>query len=151
MKTYEVLSNRRKEKKVSFDELAQKTGISISTLKKTLTGVTTDPAFGLVKAIAYALDMTLDEVIAAEKGQGDVGSLSPAALALAKRYDRMDVHGKRMLETVADLESDRMDQDEYDRAVETAGAIYKEVMAERIEEEAATRERLLGERHGSLK
>ena len=56
-----------------------------------------------------------------------------------------------MLETVADLESDRMDQDEYDRAVETAGAIYKEVMAERIEEEAATRERLLGERHGSLK
>ena len=62
MEMYEVLAAVRKEKKVQFDELSQKTGLSVSTLKKILTGVTKAPLFENVRSIAYALDLTLDDL-----------------------------------------------------------------------------------------
>ena len=62
MEMYEVLASIRKEKRVSFDELSQKTGLSVSTLKKILTGVTKAPLFENVRSIAYALGLSLDDL-----------------------------------------------------------------------------------------
>ena len=62
MEMYEVLAAVRKEKKISFDELSQKTELSVSTLKKILTGVTKAPLFENVRSIAYALGMSLDDL-----------------------------------------------------------------------------------------
>lgn len=62
MEMYEVLASVRKEKKMSFEELSQQTGLSMSTLKKILTGVTKAPLFENVRSIAYALGLSLNDL-----------------------------------------------------------------------------------------
>lgn len=108
MELWEALSNRRKEIGMSFDELQSKTNLSISTIKKILGGHVAAPSFDSVRLIAYAMDITMAEL---DKRIDDSlkseSSLSPDALALAAIYDRLDPHSKRVVESVAKLESER--------------------------------------------
>lgn len=107
MELFEALANRRREIKMSFEELNAVSKIPVSTLKKIFTGVTTNPPFETVRSIAYAMGITTDDIIAA---MDEVLNLrpSPAALALARKYDAMDEHGRKVLDSIADLESQRL-------------------------------------------
>lgn len=59
---WEALAARRKELGMKFDTLSKLSGVPETTLKKVLTGVTTNPKMTTVKAIAGALEMTISEL-----------------------------------------------------------------------------------------
>lgn len=104
MELFEVLAARRKLIKMSFDDLSAASKIPVSTLKKILTGVTANPPFETVRAIAHAMGITTDDVSNAMVSQADL-SLSPAALDVARRYDHMSETAQRLISAITLFES----------------------------------------------
>lgn len=102
MELYEALSQQRKAIRMSFEELNNRTGISISTLKKIFTGVTANPAFETVRAIAYAMGITTDDLadIMREEPQA---RLSVEAQRLARDFDELPDDKKRLLRGFLEL------------------------------------------------
>ena len=88
----EVLTSYRKSNKVSFDTLAERTGVPKSTLQKIFTGVTVDPGFEVVRRIAIGLGVTVDMISAATH---EASALSPIALDVARRYDNLDARDQK--------------------------------------------------------
>lgn len=109
MKLYEALTAHRKLIKMSFNELAERSGIPVSTLQKVFTGVTANPPFETVRSIAYAMGITTDDLTNAMKERG--GALSPAALSVAQKYDLLTAHGQKVVSAVIDLELEHSAQD----------------------------------------
>lgn len=94
-----ILSNRRRSLGMSIDQLVEASGIPKGTVTKVLTGVSQNPALETVKAIAYALGLTLDDLT--EPELHNASKLSPSALKLAMLYDSLNDTGKALLDTVA--------------------------------------------------
>lgn len=67
------------------------------------------PDVYFIKELAGALGVSADYLIGNDHHES-TPVLSPAALALASIYDSLDDHGKCMLDTVAKLESERMEE-----------------------------------------
>lgn len=107
MTLYEVLTYYRKLNKIPFDVLVERTGIPKSTLQKIFTGVTVDPGFEVVRRIAQGLGVTVDMISAATQS---VPALSPTALDVAQKYDRLDAHGQNIVDIVLDAELSRVCQ-----------------------------------------
>lgn len=99
----EKLSDRRKQIGMSIDQLVEKSGIPKGTLTKIITGITPNPSLESVKAIAYALGMTLHDLDDGEdigKGMDDVDQF-------AFKFSQLDAHGQRLVSAVLDLEYER--------------------------------------------
>lgn len=62
MELGESISYRRKCAGLTIDELAAKSGVPKGTLNKIITGITKDPQIETVKAIAKALNCSLDDL-----------------------------------------------------------------------------------------
>ena len=107
MELYEALANRRRQIKMSFDELSSTSNIPVSTLKKIFTGVTANPPFETVRSIAYAMGITTDDLTESMERSIDHG-LSPAALEIARKFDMLDDHSKKVVIAIVDLESERV-------------------------------------------
>lgn len=97
MELWEALAARRKELGMKFDTLSKLSGVPETTLKKVLTGVTTNPKMTTVKAIAGALEMTLSELD--DRMQEDKG-LSFEEMQLVERYRTLDDAGKSLVDHV---------------------------------------------------
>ena len=59
---YRLLSDRRREIGMSVDDLAAAAGVPKSTVAKIITGVTDNPGIETLKAITYALGLTLEDI-----------------------------------------------------------------------------------------
>lgn len=57
----------RKRQHVTIEELAMRSGVPLSTVKKICAGITTNPNLDTVVALAHALDCTIDDIAAADK------------------------------------------------------------------------------------
>lgn len=101
MEFFEVLSDRRKSCGMAFDELSDRSGVPVSTLKKILTGVTRAPQFETLRAITYALGLTLDDLDPNKR------QFSPEEVDLINKYRNIDKYGKSLVRNVIDLELDR--------------------------------------------
>jgi len=97
MELWKALAARRKELGMKFDTLSRLSGVPETTLKKVLTGVTTNPKMTTVKSIAGALEMTLSELD--DRMQEDKG-LSFEEMQLVERYRTLDDAGKSLVEHV---------------------------------------------------
>lgn len=97
MELWKALAARRKELGMKFDTLSKLSGVPETTLKKVLTGVTTNPKMTTVKAIAGALEMTLSELD--DRMQEDKG-LSFEEMQIVERYRTLDDAGKSLVEHV---------------------------------------------------
>lgn len=106
MELFEALANRRRIIKMSFEDLSTASRVPVSTLKKIFTGVTANPPFETVRSIAYAMGISTDDLIDSMEKPSDT-CLSPAALSIARRYDVLDEHSKKVVDAVVDLESKR--------------------------------------------
>ena len=62
MKFYEILASQRKKLNMSLDELISISGVPRGTTTKILTGVTPNPGIETLKAITYALGLTLEDL-----------------------------------------------------------------------------------------
>mgnify|MGYP002515642041 CR=1 FL=1 len=97
MELWKALAARRKELGMKFDTLSRLSGVPETTLKKVLTGVTTNPKMTTVKSIAGALEMTLSELD--DRMQEDKG-LSFEEMQLVERYRTLDDAGKSLVDHV---------------------------------------------------
>jgi len=87
----ERINEIRKELGITIEELSEKSGVPISTLKKISAGITTNPSLDTVKAIARALNCTLDDLAV------DDGPLIKAAAAHFDP-DKLTDEGRMMYE-----------------------------------------------------
>lgn len=101
---HNFINSRKRELGLTNAQLAEITGVTLSTLDKITSGANQNPKLGTLQAIARALRCTLDDF-------DDVrppNEYSKDALTLAGVYDRLDTHGQRMLRLVADEELARI-------------------------------------------
>lgn len=57
----------RKNRRLTIEELAVKSGVPLSTVKKICAGITTNPNLDTVISLAQALDCTIDELADSER------------------------------------------------------------------------------------
>lgn len=106
MELSEIVSVYRKQLGMSIEDLAEKSGIPISTIKKISAGITKDPQLETVRAIAYALGCTLDDFDSSPIAQ----KLTPDEYAHIRSYRVLDDHGKEVVDATLAVESKRMRQ-----------------------------------------
>jgi len=89
----ERINEIRKQRGMTIEELSERSGIPVSTLKKISAGITTNPSLDTVKAIARALDCTLDDLaddsrprILAAAAHFDLDKLTPEGREQYERY-----------------------------------------------------------------
>lgn len=113
---HKILTDRRRSLGMSIDQLVEKSGVPKGTLTKVLTGVSPNPALETVKAIAYALGLSLNDL-----DENHVSELTPEALMVARAYDHMSGYGRSLIDVIIDNEQKygrelrRVDQREAER------------------------------------
>ena len=96
---HKILTDRRRSLGMSIDQLVEKSGVPKGTLTKVLTGVSSNPALETVKAIAYALELSLNDL-----EERPFPDLSPEAIAVARAYETMSSYGKAVIDCVISQE-----------------------------------------------
>ena len=94
MELGELISLYRKQKGMTIDELAEKSGVPKGTINKIIGGITKAPTLENIRAIAYALDKTLNDFDNSPSIKKSPSDLSEEAKKIAKDYDRLTDHGK---------------------------------------------------------
>lgn len=97
------ISEIRKSKKMKIETLSQKSGVPISTLKKILSGATKDPQIDTIKAIARALECTLEDF----DDNSNLKNYSAVEKKLIADYRKLDDHSKEVVQVVIRKELER--------------------------------------------
>lgn len=90
----------KSEKKMTNDELAEKTGIAVGTLSKILAGISESPKLANFVAICEALNCSLDYIMYGIEENRNNYTLEEKEIALIEQYRTLDARGR---ETVAAL------------------------------------------------
>lgn len=109
MSLSERIKSARKNANLTQQALADLIGVAKSTVTGYEKGDREPDALKL-KLIAKHTGVTGGYLLEIDDAAPQKHVLSPAALALASIYDSLDDHGKCMLDTVAKLESERMEE-----------------------------------------
>lgn len=109
----EMIGVFRKEKKMTIDELSERSGVPVSTIKKISAGITTDPNLSTIQSIASALGCSVDD-FSDSSTFGNMFSFEEKKMV--KKYRALDWHGKEMVDIVLDKETERMEAERKARA-----------------------------------
>lgn len=119
------LSNRineiRKSKKMSIDELCERSGIPKGTLSKITAGITTSPTLDTVCAIANALECSIDDL---DDRVPKKNSFSVDEQAHIQKYRLLDPYGKEAVDGILDVEWRRCTQPSQETPQETDNVVY---------------------------
>ena len=96
---HKILTDRRRSLGMSIDQLVEKSGVPKGTLTKVITGVSPNPALETVKAITYALGLTLNDLEEEHELE-----LSAEAITFARAFDKMTPYGKAIIRCVMEQE-----------------------------------------------
>lgn len=101
---YRIINERKKMLNLTNAQLADITGITLSTLDKITSGANSNPKLSTLQAIAKAINCTLDDF-------DDVNptSFSKEACAVAAEFDRLDTYGQSLVKIVIKHELERID------------------------------------------
>lgn len=113
MRFHEILTESRKRRHMTIADVAARADLPLSTLQKVFAGTVSDPNYSTVVRIADALEMTADDLAQLFATEARA-RCSREALALARSYDALDQHGRRLLELVAREETLRMQSEKAD-------------------------------------
>lgn len=108
MELGELISLYRKQKGMTIDELAEKSGVPKGTINKIIGGITKAPTLENIRAIAYALDKTLNDFDNSPSIKKSPSDLSEEAKKIAKRYQNLDIYGKDTVRAVVETEETRI-------------------------------------------
>jgi len=100
------MNELRKAKKMTLEELSEKSGVPASTLKKISAGITTNPNLDTVQAIAKALGCTLDDFDDNPKNENNA-FLFKEEKSLIQKYRTLDDYGKSTIDLMLDREYER--------------------------------------------
>lgn len=103
----DYIARYRKDANLTIDELASMSGVPKGTINKIIAGTTKSPTLETVRSLADALGKTLDDFEDSPRGKREALSVSEEAQELAKDYDGLDDHGKRLVRLIVDEEKAR--------------------------------------------
>ena len=108
---YEIINEKKRELGLNNAQIAERAGVTLSTIDKITSGANQNPKLDTLFAIADVLGLTLDDF-------NDRVKTGPSkeAIEAAERFDRLDDHGKRVVLAVLDLEYERCTGQEPDEA-----------------------------------
>lgn len=110
---FEIINAIKKEKGLTNAQIAQMSGVTLSTLDKITSGANTNPKLDTLQAICTVLGCTLNDFVdshgIAETAPRNKKAppYSSEAQKLAEDYDSLDGHGKKAVRAVADVEKAR--------------------------------------------
>lgn len=105
---FEIINRLKKEKGLTNAQLAELSGITLSTLDKLTAGINTNPKLETLQAICKALGCRLDDFDDAPQKPNGV---SYDEMELIKKYRDLDEHGKEMMNIVLGAETARMQKE----------------------------------------
>lgn len=100
----DFINERKKALGLTNQTIAEKTGITLSTLDKITSGVNTNPKLNTMKAIANILGCKLDDFDA------EAPEFAPGELMLIEKYRALDSPGQTLVRLVVDHETERVRQ-----------------------------------------
>lgn len=100
---FEIINTLKKEKGLTNSQIAQMSGVTLSTLDKITSGVNTNPKLDTLQAICKVLGCTLNDFVDGQSKDG----LSQLEQAHIKKYRLLDPFGKEAVNGVLDVESRR--------------------------------------------
>ena len=106
MELSERIGMLRRQAGMTVEELAERSGVAKGTLNKIIGGVTKNPTVSVAGDIARALGVGLEELLGREGTAAPV--LSREAAGLARDFDGLDDHGRRVVRSVMGEEKRRM-------------------------------------------
>lgn len=98
MELFEAITFVRKEKNMKISELSEKSGVPINTLKKILSGISDNPQLSTVRAIAHALDCTIDDLVYYDSKP----RYTLSEQQLIKKYRLLNADGKQKVDMYID-------------------------------------------------
>lgn len=105
---YEIINQRKKELGLNNAQIADMTGVTISTIDKITSGKNQNPKLDTLVSIAEVLGITLEAFKDRTYSMSDSQYVpSSAAIEFYKMYDCLDDHGKNVVDTVMRFEYDR--------------------------------------------
>lgn len=107
MDLFDVLALRRKELGMKYEILSEKSGIPVNTLKKIFTGNIAAPSFESIKSIAYAMDMTLEDL---DRRIENRAEYSEEDIAMLNAFRSLDAPGKAAVKAVLDSQRQRISE-----------------------------------------
>lgn len=91
---YEIINLKKKELNLTNAQIAEKTGITLSTLDKITSGANRNPKLDTLQAIAAVIGCKLDDF--SDDTRDDHVTLSLEAQRFAHDFDRLDEEHKRL-------------------------------------------------------
>lgn len=104
----EKLSELRKARGMSLDDLSRVSGVPKGTLAKITSGATRDPKLETVRQLAAALGVPVGVLLDEVGTKQNAPAVSAEAQKLAKDYDTLDRWGRTQVRSVADNELKRL-------------------------------------------
>lgn len=104
---FDIINKLKKEKGLTNAQIANMAGVTLSTLDKITSGVNTNPKLDTLQSICKVLGCRLDDFDDTPNPKNNL-SLSDEAKKIALDYDKLDTHGKEMVDIVIEKETERI-------------------------------------------
>ena len=106
----EKINELKKQKGLTNLQLAQMTGLTISTVDKITSGYNTNPKLGTVEAICKAVGCTISDLLDENPNNNTAHTplkYSPKEDSIIKKYRTLDEYGKEAIDSLLDIEYTR--------------------------------------------
>lgn len=108
METYiDRIKKLKSQKKMTNEELANRSGIPLGTLSKILAGMSDSPKLSNIVALCGALDCSVEYVVSGAPENTNNYTLSPEEIRMMEDYRRLDRFGRSLVATVIAKEAER--------------------------------------------
>lgn len=107
---FEIINILKKEKGLTNAQIANLSGVTLSTLDKITAGVNTNPKLDTLQAICGVLGCTLNDFMESPPRNKKAPTLSDEAQKLARDYEILDSYGKRIVRMVVIEEKIRCEE-----------------------------------------
>jgi len=98
----------KNERKMTNDQLSERSGIPLGTLSKILAGMSDSPKLSTIVAICSALDCSVEYIVSGAVENTNNYTLNPEEIRLIEDFRRLDSFGRDLVEIVIAKESERL-------------------------------------------
>ena len=98
----------KNEKKMTNEQLSERTGIPLGTLSKILAGMSDSPKLSNIIAICNALDCSVEYIVSGTPENTNNYSLSGEEIRMIESWRELDSYGRDLVETVIFKEAQRV-------------------------------------------
>lgn len=146
METYlDRIKKLKNERKMTNDQLAERSGIPLGTLSKLLAGMSDSPKLSNIVAICGALGCSVEYVVSGAEENTNNYTLNGTEIRMIESYRRLDGFGRAMVETVLEKEVERLESYRAESAGNSSADVTVPAKPERIIKTGGAVNRYAGE------